>query len=45
MDLTISHHAQIRMQQRSISFDMLDKLLDFGVVCFNVNGAEIIRLS
>jgi hypothetical protein len=42
MNVTVSHHAQIRMQQRAITADMLESLLDFGQVKFNVQGTEIL---
>ena len=42
MNVTVSHHAQIRMQQRAISADMLESLLDFGQVKFNGQGTEIL---
>ena len=42
MNVTVSHHAQIRMQQRAITADMLESLLDFGQVKFNGQGTEIL---
>ena len=42
MNVTVSHHAQIRMQQRAITADMLEILLDFGQVKFNGQGTEIL---
>ena len=42
MNVTVSHHAQIRMQQRAITADMLESLLDFGQVRFNGQGTEIL---
>jgi len=42
MNVTVSHHAQIRMQQRAITADMLESLLDFGQVKFNGHGTEIL---
>jgi hypothetical protein len=42
MNVTVSHHAKIRMQQRAISADMLESLLDFGQVKFNGQGTEIL---
>ena len=42
MNVTVSHHAKIRMQQRAISADMLESLLDFGHVKFNGQGTEIL---
>ena len=42
MNVTVSHHAQIRMQQRAITADMLESLLDFGRVKFNGQGTEIL---
>jgi hypothetical protein len=42
MNVTVSHHAQIRMQQRAITADMLESLLNFGQVKFNGQGTEIL---
>ena len=42
MDVMLSHHAKVRMQQRAISEDMLESLLDFGQVKFNGQGTEIL---
>jgi len=42
MDTLITQHAHIRMQQRSISFDMLETLLEFGQIRFNGRGAQIV---
>ena len=42
MNVTVSHHAPIRMQQRAITADMLESLLDFGQVKFNGQGTEIL---
>ena len=42
MDVTVSQHAKVRMQQRAISEDMLESLLDFGQVKFNGQGTEIL---
>ena len=42
MNVSVSHHAQIRMQQRAITADMLESLLDFGQVKFNGQGTEIL---
>ena len=42
MNVTVSHHAQIRMQQRAITADMLESILDFGQVKFNGQGTEIL---
>jgi hypothetical protein len=42
MNVTVSHHAKIRMQQRAISEEMLESLLDFGQVKFNGQGTEIL---
>ena len=42
MNVTVSHHTQIRMQQRAITADMLESLLDFGQVKFNGQGTEIL---
>ena len=42
MDVMVSHHAKVRMQQRAISEDMLESLLDFGQVKFNGQGTEIL---
>ena len=42
MNVTVSDHAQIRMQQRAITADMLESLLDFGQVKFNGQGTEIL---
>ena len=42
MNVTVSHHAQIRMQQRAITADMLESVLDFGQVKFNGQGTEIL---
>ncbi len=42
MNVTVSHHAQIRMQQRAISAEMLESLLEFGQVKFNGQGTEIL---
>jgi hypothetical protein len=42
MNVTVSHHAQIRMQQRAITADMVESLLDFGQVKFNGQGTEIL---
>ena len=42
MDVMLSHHAKVRMQQRAISEDMLESLLDFGQIRFNGQGTEIL---
>jgi len=42
MDVMVSQHAKVRMQQRAISEDMLESLLDFGQVKFNGQGTEIL---
>ena len=42
MNVTVSQHAKIRMQQRAISADMLESLLDFGQIKFNGQGTEIL---
>jgi hypothetical protein len=42
MDVTLSNHAKVRMQQRAISEDMLESLFDFGQVKFNGQGTEIL---
>ena len=42
MNVAVSHHAQMRMQQRAITADMLESLLDFGQVKFNGQGTEIL---
>ena len=42
MDVMLSHHAKVRMQQRAISEDMLESLLDFGQIKFNGQGTEIL---
>ena len=42
MDVMLSQHARVRMQQRAISEDMLESLLDFGQVKFNGQGTEIL---
>jgi hypothetical protein len=42
MNVTVSHHAKIRMQQRAITADMLESLLNFGQVKFNGQGTEIL---
>ena len=42
MEITVTEHAKIRMQQRAISAEMLDKLLEFGEIRFNGNGTEIV---
>jgi hypothetical protein len=42
MNVTVSNHAQIRMQQRAITADMLESLLNFGQVKFNGQGTEIL---
>ena len=42
MNVTVSQHAKIRMQQRAITADMLESLLDFGQVKFNGQGTEIL---
>ena len=42
MEVLISHHAKVRMQQRAITADMLESLLDFGQVKFNGQGTEIL---
>jgi len=42
MEITVTEHAKIRMQQRAISAEMLDKLLEFGEIKFNGNGTEIV---
>jgi hypothetical protein len=42
MNVTVSHHAQIRMQQRAITADMFESLLNFGQVKFNGQGTEIL---
>lgn len=42
MEMQMSQHARARMQQRAISYDLLEKLLDFGEIKFNGNGTEIV---
>ena len=42
MDVTVSQHAKVRMQQRAISEDMIESFLDFGQVKFNGQGTEIL---
>ena len=42
MNVTVSHHAQSRMQQSAITADMLESLLDFGQFKFNGQGTEIL---
>ena len=42
MEVLISHHAKVRMQQRAISEDMLESLLDFGHARFNGQGTQIL---
>jgi len=42
MEVLISHHAKVRMQQRAISEDMLESLLDFGQIRFNGQGTQIL---
>jgi len=42
MDVMLSQHAKVRMQQRAISEDMLESLLDFGQIKFNGQGTEIL---
>jgi hypothetical protein len=42
MTIIYTAHAKIRMQQRAISADMLEKLLDYGEIRFNGNGTEIV---
>ena len=42
MDVMLSQHAKVRMQQRAISEDMLESLLDFGQIRFNGQGTEIL---
>ena len=42
MEVLISHHAKVRMQQRAISEDMLENLLNFGQIRFNGQGTQIL---
>ena len=42
MEMNVTQHARARMQQRAISTDLLEKLLDFGEIRFNGNGTEIV---
>lgn len=42
MEVIYTNHAKVRMQQRAISSEMLDKLLTFGELRFNGNGTEIV---
>ena len=42
MEVLILHHAKVRMQQRAISEDMLESLLDFGQIRFNGQGTQIL---
>ena len=42
MEVLISHHAKVRMQQRAISEDMLESLLNFGQTRFNGQGTQIL---
>lgn len=42
MQVQVTQHARARMQQRAISNDLLEKLLDFGEIKFNGNGTEIV---
>ena len=45
MEVLISHHAKVRMQQRAISEDMLESLLDFGQIRFNGQGTQILTFQ
>ena len=42
MYIQFTEHAKIRMQQRAISQEMLDTLMDYGKTRFNGNGTEIV---
>ena len=42
MKVHVSHHAEVRMQQRAISADMLEILLEYGRSRFNGRGTEIV---
>ena len=42
MKVHVSHHAGVRMQQRAISADMLERLLEFGHSRFNGRGTQIV---
>ena len=38
MKVHVSHHAGVRIQQRAISADMLERLLEYGHSRFNGRG-------
>ncbi len=42
MEINVTQHARTRMQQRAISENLLETLLDFGEIKFNGNGTEIV---
>jgi len=42
MKVHVSHHAEVRMQQRAISADMLERLLEFGRSRFNGRGTQMV---
>ena len=42
MEINLTQHAKARMQQRAISADLLEMLLEFGEIKFNGRGTEIV---
>lgn len=42
MKVQVTHHAGVRMQQRAISADMLERLLEFGHSRFNGRGTQMV---
>jgi hypothetical protein len=42
MKVLVTHHAEVRMQQRAVTFNMLERLLEFGHTRFNGRGTAIV---
>ena len=42
MEINLTQHARARMQQRAISAELLEILLEFGEIKFNGRGTEIV---
>ena len=45
MKVQVSHHAGVRMQQRAISANILDILMEFGQEKFDGHGGKIITFT
>lgn len=45
MNIEMTNHAAVRKQQRGISADVLECLLQFGKVCHDNHGGEVIHFN